>query len=634
MSQYLSALTTIASEGLFKNIGIALDSATFGANYLGVGGWIQRYRSVPLIASYLGALDKHPTNAELKTFAKNKLPAIVDAIHSDYEPDDFSSYASTDAEIKINDLLGSNARFSYALVVHAKKIAGYRIDSTGNLWNANTANGLDVPDDSTEIECYSAADVATVDGTEDIQVGKFISHFQAALVYVQTMNTVIESADRNYNYLGTTFSNFDNLCTGNIAGLSTDLPGTGDEFINIGKGIDLKNVKNFGTPHSIARILVDNQLWATITTELEAQNLDVNSVKKQVLTSTLTMSTQKKCFEAFKAVSGSKLTTIKQKLDIENDNIATLADLLDLTKVFPLTFQNLYSFYKYGDVPVYTGTSVHHEHAGTGSAYYAIMPSSQADANAAFKKSLQQVKCVTEMTAATLGKLMKDLETDVSSDTSVLPEDTYNFFVTELGRGDGPLGTFYLTDIIGSPTHLPHHADRYSKIVGILEEGTGLDDIANVFSQLDNASLTSGQISTLLTQADGYIDAYIADYPTKADILNEGYQTMALHVADEIINMYDADINYDTTLAGTKSVVGAFAQMLHSYATQTELYGPANVISQLANENTQSGRAIHAALKEGYNKAIIESYGLRPYMIPPDTQPLNPPKNSVDYSDE
>lgn len=609
MSQYLSALTTKACEGLLKNTGLALDSATFSNDYNnGLGGWIERYRNVPLIASYLGALDKHPTNSDLKTFAKNKLPAIVDAIHSDYEPSDFASYAGTVAETKINALLSGTERFSSQLIKHAKKIAG-----------------------------YDTIDGNTITGLETVIVGKFISHFQVAWTYVQTMNKMIESSVKNQEYLANTFDNFDNLCTGGIAILSSDLKATGAELAKLGSSFDFKYIEHLGTPQGLARVLINKQLWMYISEELAAQDLDPAAVKKDIVglqEKQLPLSVQKKCYAAFKTVTGTKLSTIKQKLRVYNNDIQTLADLLDLTRLFPETYNKLRSVHSGSTVKeIYTGGSASAEYAGLGKEFYTIFSKDQADANFAFKKALQQVKCITETNPVELAKLMNDLETGFPTD-ELMSSATVEYFTETVGRGDGTHGTFYLTDLIGSPTHLPHHADRYWKIVTILEAGVGLSNIESVFAQLDNVSLTSGQITTLLSQADGHIDTYIANYPNDAETMNEGYETMALHVADELINMYDAGIDYDNTVALERTSVALFGQNLHSYATLTELYGPANVISQLADESTQAGRAIHAALKEGYNKAKIESYTLRPYMIPPDTQPLNPPQNSVDYRSE
>jgi hypothetical protein len=110
--------------------------------------------------------------------------------------------------------------------------------------------------------------------------GKFAQAFGAAQGYLTLTNGIILSAvnANSTDYLGPTFTNMDNLITGDLAQVNLAFPAFGADLALCGDLFALDNIEQFGTPAALLQQLAikGNMLNGTtpcVTTALKAQGL-------------------------------------------------------------------------------------------------------------------------------------------------------------------------------------------------------------------------------------------------------------------------------------------------------------------------------------------------------------------------
>lgn len=181
-------------------------------------------------------------------------------------------------------------------------------------------------------------------------VSKFIQAFYAAQSYCQQTNDFILSAKNANTYLGGTFTNTNDQITGYITATTSDMPAFAIDLANLGNLIDLSNLDNLGLPSALIRqiskisggvpsispILVANGVAVDVV-------LNLNDPK-----ATFTDTVEKQLYNAMKFVTDNALAEVLTVLGVTTPNIATMADLLDVTKIFPTSYPSL-------TVPIATG---------------------------------------------------------------------------------------------------------------------------------------------------------------------------------------------------------------------------------------------------------------------------------------
>ena len=88
-------------------------------------------------------------------------------------------------------------------------------------------------------------------------VGKFAQVLSAAQGYCVTTNVFINSAvNANSNYLGGTFTDMDNLVTGDLTQVNLDTKNFGNDLANLGETINLADLDNFGSPMTLLQQII------------------------------------------------------------------------------------------------------------------------------------------------------------------------------------------------------------------------------------------------------------------------------------------------------------------------------------------------------------------------------------------
>ena len=622
MQGSLSPLMLIAGQGLLQNTGLGINTT--------MQSRISTCEAADPANTYKTALGNGNANLRMFTFANDTCPAITNAI-----PD---SYTSIDPEVP--EIIASDG---------------------------STVLQEFEPEGSTRLTDLIEEHSNLILGSGDLS--KYTVQMFTSLSYAQTAGDFIDGANTANTYLGNTFENFDILITGGISGISLAFDELGNDVVGLGNAVDFENLQHYGTPHSLISTFVKLGVLEFIYPELIAQGVNPEAIKLKIInldkSQQLAPVVQKKCYEAFKTVTGEKLDVIKAILRVTSADVTTLADALDTYKLFPASRQSLTSVTKNGYRGIYTNDSgsVNEQFKNLGKDYYPIMPRDICDANAALRRSLQQVKNISDMNSASFGAAIKELETnygldDINSLTQPLPGDTYSYYINSFASGSGDNGRYYLSDFVGSPAGIVHNdalATVNETIAGLNALGA-LDNITAAFTVLDDmlngvygvpdgstalpitipgGNAGAGSYADYSDAADGilddvetYISTLTTNYPSEVSALNDAYDAMAAQVSAEQTNLALAGVVFSET-PSSPSATQSMVANLHSYAIQDDFRGVAELLEKMADTSTRAGQALVGALREGRNLSRLGTVGVGTDALPYD---VAQPTDSADIS--
>lgn len=200
----------------------------------------------------------------------------------------------------------------------------------------------------------------------------FVQAFSAAQGYVGLTNQVIVSAINANNYLGPTFTNQNNLITGDLMRVNPALPAFGEDLRELGNLFDFDD---FGTPAALLAKLSEqgrmiNGTLPAVRNALLAQGLTTQDIRDLVnqnrqslfnpagLTEGEFDRLQKLAYPALTQITGGDLADVMSILGVTTANIMTMADLLDPVKIFPRSYISLTLPTPTGDILIYdTGST-------------------------------------------------------------------------------------------------------------------------------------------------------------------------------------------------------------------------------------------------------------------------------------
>ena len=245
----------------------------------------------------------------------------------------------------------------------------------------------------------------------------FVQAFSAAQGYVSLTNNVIESAVNANEYLGPTFTNQNNLITGDLMRVNPALPAFGEDLRDLGNLFDFDG---FGTPAALLAKLSEqgnmiNGTLPAVRDALLAQGLTTQDISDLVnqnveslfnptgLTANQFDSLQKRAYPALCTITGADLADVLSILGVTTANIASMCDLLDPVKIFPRSYASLTLPTPAGDILIYNNDGSVNSQVpavlNNGSLVpqgcdqlAKIIPPDQAAANRAIQVSFAQVK--------------------------------------------------------------------------------------------------------------------------------------------------------------------------------------------------------------------------------------------------
>lgn len=332
--------------------------------------------------------------------------------------------------------------------------------------------------------------------------------------FVRLSNIPIIGSRNGPDYLKRIYSNMNDLITGDISGISLALRDFGNECITLGKTIDLSKIAKFGLPSVLLQTIRKYKgLTQSLTLSLLASGLtnqEIDQISRGVINTSQLQ--EQKIYAAYLVIIGVDLESILIVLNCKTPGITSLADLLNLRKLFPNSYSTLtvpltngapgptnsktyYPIYANGSVnssllsatvqaaignqalcgppnvsnaPL-TGTNIQDLALGFGSYLQGILPNDIAVAAGAFSYSVLQVPNITSVDFEKFAQVTASLETikglnvnGTDVPTNVTSANDTNFLT---GLGSGPNGSYRMIDFFGAMTGLPYHSkDIYNLI--------------------------------------------------------------------------------------------------------------------------------------------------------------------------
>jgi hypothetical protein len=254
--------------------------------------------------------------------------------------------------------------------------------------------------------------------------GKFAQAFAAAQGYAALANQFILSALDANEYLGPTFTNLEDMITGDISKVTDNLPVFGDDLANLGFLISLPKLATLGEPATLLQTLAEqtnsNSLLPCVDVALRSVGLSSAEIKDLITNNRSSLLNpgglsanqfdrlQQKAFLGLTLVGDDCLDQVLAVLGVNLD-LGNMADLLDPSAILPNSFGTL----------LYQGTPIYENGVLTpgipGGILVApsgcdelgkIIPPTWAVGNKAWGFSLQQVSGIANLTLPQLASIL------------------------------------------------------------------------------------------------------------------------------------------------------------------------------------------------------------------------------------
>jgi hypothetical protein len=180
------------------------------------------------------------------------------------------------------------------------------------------------------------------------QYKDFLSGFMSNYSFIEYSNDAILAVNNSQEFLDGTYSNMDDLITGDITGVSIATTIFGQDLITSGKAISLQSIATFGLPSNLLMTLQkNNALTKSVSLALIASGISVSELNDIIsLAEPISKEQERKIYGAFGIILGQDLKDILVSLNCKTAGLESLADLLNPIKLFPNSYQTL-------TVPVY-----------------------------------------------------------------------------------------------------------------------------------------------------------------------------------------------------------------------------------------------------------------------------------------
>lgn len=179
----------------------------------------------------------------------------------------------------------------------------------------------------------------------------YLSSVTQAFAYIEYTNKMIYAMQNSLEFLEGTYSNMDSLITGDITDVSLATNTFGQDLIALGKAIDLSTISTFGLPSNLLiNLRKNNGFTQSLSLSLLAsglRNTEIEDISSGVLQATTEQEQQ--MYGAFLIIVGQDLINILIPLNCKTQGLESLADLLNVKKLFPNSYYSL-------TVPIYNAT--------------------------------------------------------------------------------------------------------------------------------------------------------------------------------------------------------------------------------------------------------------------------------------
>jgi hypothetical protein len=406
-------------------------------------------------------------------------------------------------------------------------------------WNEFNWNGIDV-------------ELATAEYKE------FLSSFLSAQSFIEYNNQVIMANQNAKTFLDGSYSNMDDLISADIYGINLANTLFGTDLDNLGNVLNLSRIDSFGLPSVLLQTLgQSNAVVQDLVLALLSSGLESSEVQGLIsgTIATPTVEQEQQIYSAFLIIIGENLEEVLAPLQCTTQGLSSLADLLDVKKLFPNSYQSLtvpkynselglptnsktyYPLYISGglnealtteDMNDYVGTqtpkrppniirnrvinanNISVPKKGFGSYLYDILPRQQAVAAGAFSFTMRQVKNIERVDIKKFSRAAKSLENTrnlnlVNGTSKPTAQEAIANLQEKEALGTGPYGTYTMSDFFGCMSGLPYPWEKIFNSIKNVETPT----LNSVYTDLYLAVTWEGAVLAYTLDSNSPSDYFI-----------------------------------------------------------------------------------------------------------------------------
>jgi len=445
----------------------------------------------------------------------------------------------------------------------------------------------------------------------------FVSTFAQANGFISQSNKVIDAFNASLKYLDGVYSNMDDLVTADISGVSLSMFHWGQDLIKSGRAIDLASIDTFGLPENLLKTLQKNKaLTKAVNLALITAGFASNDIDEIVAGREVTPDEQKRLYAAFSIIVDSDLADALIPINCQTKGLTSMADLLNPQKLFPTSFKTL-------TVPEYNTTNL----PTNSKTYYLLYaegePSSQvlgkygtrleslyplplASTCDAFSVSMMQIKNIKTINIEKFSQVVSNLEpvNDLTVNGTHVPTDQTlaKDSLAMIAKGSGAHGRYTLCDFFGSMSGLTYEWSKLESQIKQVETPqlvNAYNDLMTAIQSASDETYTGPSVSSAVAQIESELSSIRNSNSSGVAQLNATYESFGIHLQKE----QDAraivfkDLQY---LSTNVMDIYSFAQSLNQYATDTEQFGPAQVLEAISDPDDGGNNTV-GGMREARN---------------------------------
>jgi len=463
----------------------------------------------------------------------------------------------------------------------------------------------------------------------------FLGSYQTAGSYITNSNSAIMTMQNSLTFLSGTYSNMNDLVTGDISGVSLSMQVFGQDLIYLGTALDLTTVSSFGFPSNLlATLRKVNALTPSLRVALLASGLTIEEIDRCTSNNNVTINQQQLIYSAFLIILGVDLDEILISLNCRTKGLTTLADLLNPIKMFPNSYQTLTvpiynanagptnskTYY-----PIYSGSGLNSNLTspavavqvlpnGFGSSLFTILPNDIAVAADALSRTLQQVTNIKNVPIEKIAQIISNLETTqglpLINGTNIPTDSTQtNAALALVALGSGPFNTYTYSDFFGCMSGLPYSWVTIKTLINQIQSSTLATIYGNLYTatQGTNPGLDAA-VQAQIDLANAEIAAILLKNAGQSAQLNQLWSATAtqLNIEQRARNNglpAAASYSYPTTTYG-------FVDNVATYAKQTQPNMAAQTVEAIADPCSTTGQSMIGLMRESRNQARLSLAGI------------------------
>jgi hypothetical protein len=504
---------------------------------------------------------------------------------------------------------------------------------------------------------------------------EFLFSFQTCSSFLDSNNPTINTITNSQTFLQNTYSNNNDLMTGDITGVNLATYEFGKDLIALGKVIDLTTISSFGLPSNLLKTIQKyNALTQSLSYALISSGLSTNDIETILKGKTQpTKLQEQQLYGAYTVIVGKDLLDILIPLNCSTKGLTSLIDLLNPQKLFPNSYPSLtVPVYNSGPgptnaktyYPIYVGTNTNSQISnavisniigtvgptppsgtpsnlgtnfqlppiGFGSYTRGIIPDDVSVASGAFSYSMQQITNIQNIPIEKFAQVVLNLETNqglpLTAGTNV-PANTEltSGVLDQIAYGSGPNGTYTMSDFFGCMTGLPYQWTDIKKSIIQLQTSNLATIYHNIYTTITTASTdVSASVQTLINSANAEIANIQKNNPSVARDLNRMWNLSGTQLTTEQrardIALAPVPVPKSNQIGNFPQTVISYVSSLESYSKRTEPHMYAQTIEAITDTCSTQGQSQVALMRSVRNQEKLLKAGIPVSSSIPTTQNL------------